>query len=80
MTDFEKIFSGYVSKINAAADSYVSPSMFEGRESSGLDVMLDTMAYSLKNGGKRIRPVLTLEFCRLCGGDYTAAIPLLPCR
>ena len=80
MTDFEKIFSGYVSKINAAADIYVSPSMFEGRESSGLDVMLDAMAYSLKNGGKRIRPVLTLEFCRLCGGDYTTAIPLLPCR
>ncbi|MBQ4604088.1 MAG: polyprenyl synthetase family protein, partial [Clostridia bacterium] len=38
--------------------------------------MRSAMAYSLENGGKRIRPMLTLEFCRLCGGDYMAAIPL----
>lgn len=75
MTDFEKKFSGYVNEINEAADYYVSSSAFEGRNSSGLDVMLDAMAYSLKNGGKRIRPLLTLEFCRVCGGDYKAAIP-----
>jgi len=75
MSDFEKIFSGYVNEINEAADYYVSSSAFEGRKSSGLDVMLDAMAYSLRNGGKRIRPVLTLEFCRVCGGDYKSAIP-----
>lgn len=75
MTDFDKIFSGYVEEINKAADYYVSPLAFKGRESGGLDAMLDAMAYSLSNGGKRIRPVLTLEFCRVCGGDYKAAIP-----
>ena len=75
MTDFEKKFRGYVIEINEAADYYVSSGAFEGRHSSGLDVMLDAMAYSLKNGGKRIRPLLTLEFCRVCGGDYKAAIP-----
>lgn len=33
------------------------------------------MWYSLENGGKRIRPVLTLEFCRVCGGDPERALP-----
>lgn len=75
MIDFEKNFSEYVSFINEAVDEYVSPEKLAGRESDGLDVMLEAMAYSLKNGGKRIRPMLTLEFCRVCGGDYKKAVP-----
>lgn len=75
MTDFNKRFDEYVSLINMAADKYVSESAFSGRESKGLSEMLKAMAYSLKNGGKRIRPMLTLEFCRICGGDYLRAIP-----
>ncbi len=75
MIDFDKKFVEYVSIINKAADEYVSPEKLAGRESSGLDVMLEAMAYSLKNGGKRIRPMLALEFCRACGGDYMNAIP-----
>lgn len=75
MIDFDEKFSGYVREINEAAAYYVSPSAFSGRESAGLDAMLDAMAYSLTNGGKRIRPMLTLEFCRVCGGDYKQAIP-----
>ena len=35
----------------------------------------EAMRYSLLCGGKRIRPVLVLEFCRLCGGDWHKAIP-----
>lgn len=76
MTDFDKRLNGYVDEINRAADYYVSARAFEGRESDGLSVMLDAMAYSLGNGGKRIRPMLALEFCRVCGGDYKAAMPL----
>lgn len=34
------------------------------------------MEYSLLAGGKRLRPILTLECCRLCGGDMEAALPL----
>ena len=75
MNDFNKIFANYVDEINKAAAYYVSAAAFEGRESCGLDVMLDAVSYSLGNGGKRIRPVLTLEFCRICGGDYRDAIP-----
>lgn len=33
------------------------------------------MAYACEGGGKRIRPVLLLEFCRLCGGDPVKALP-----
>jgi len=35
----------------------------------------EAMEYSLLAGGKRIRPVLTLETCRMCGGDVEAALP-----
>ena len=31
--------------------------------------LADAMRYSLLAGGKRIRPTLVLEFCRVCGGD-----------
>lgn len=37
--------------------------------------LFEAMRYSLLAGGKRIRPVLTLEFCRVCGGDWHSAIP-----
>lgn len=37
--------------------------------------VIDAMKYSISAGGKRIRPALTLEFCRLFGGDMDAALP-----
>ena len=37
-------------------------------------VVGDAMKYSVKNGGKRIRPFLTLEFAKACGGDLDAAL------
>ncbi len=46
---------------------------FAGREAYG--AIYDAMNYSLMAGGKRIRPVLTLETCRMCGGDVEAALP-----
>ena len=33
----------------------------------------DAVDYSLEAGGKRIRPVLVLAFCHMCGGDYRKA-------
>ena len=29
----------------------------------------EAMDYSLTAGGKRLRPILMLEFCRMCGGN-----------
>ena len=40
-----------------------------------LALILDAEKYSLFAGGKRIRPFLVLEFCRMFGGDVNAAIP-----
>lgn len=35
----------------------------------------EAMAYACKDGGKRLRPMLVLEFCRLCGGEPALAMP-----
>lgn len=37
--------------------------------------LFNAMRYSLLAGGKRIRPILVLEFCRVCGGDEKTALP-----
>lgn len=38
--------------------------------------LAESMRYSLLAGGKRIRPTLVLEFCRIAGGDVAAALPV----
>ncbi len=38
------------------------------------DRLVEAMRYSLLAGGKRIRPVLTLEFCRACGAEPVQAL------
>ena len=35
----------------------------------------EAMTYSLLAGGKRIRPILVLETCRMCGGNLEQALP-----
>ncbi len=35
--------------------------------------LFDAMRYSLLAGGKRIRPILVFEFCRMCSGDWKHA-------
>ncbi len=42
---------------------------------TGYGAIYDAMNYSLMAGGKRIRPVLALETCRMCGGDVEQALP-----
>ena len=37
--------------------------------------LFESMRYSLNAGGKRIRPILVLEFCRIIGGDCDKALP-----
>lgn len=38
-------------------------------------VLFDAMRYGVLDGGKRVRPFLALEFCRLWGGNDEAVIP-----
>ena len=60
MTDFEynNIFHNDVRKIDNVLLSFL-PDAKEGQYS-----VVEAMKYSLVNGGKRIRPVLTLEFAK----------------
>ncbi|MBQ8083533.1 MAG: polyprenyl synthetase family protein [Clostridia bacterium] len=49
--------------------------LLEGNEKP-VQKLTDAMRYSTMIGGKRIRPVLVLEFCRVCGGDPDHALDL----
>ncbi len=66
--DVKKKLEEYNSKISSALIEHL-PSVNDGQ----IDVVR-AMKYSLSNGGKRLRPVLTLEFCKMCGGDIDAAM------
>lgn len=38
--------------------------------------VIEAARYSLSAGGKRIRPALVMEFCRVCGDDPETALPV----
>lgn len=38
-------------------------------------LLFEAMNYSLLSGGKRLRPIFTLEFCRMCDSDWKVAAP-----
>lgn len=38
--------------------------------------VIDAARYSLSAGGKRLRPALAMEFCRVCGDDPETALPV----
>ena len=59
----------YLGQINAALEQSLSGCGERNRELS------EAMRYSLLAGGKRVRPVLLLKFCRLCGGEPETALP-----
>ncbi len=61
----------YKRKIDAALED-----SFRGAEGMPFEGLTEAMRYSLLAGGKRIRPMLVLEFCRVCGGDVEAAMPV----
>ena len=48
---------------------------YEALEDQPQKLLFDAMEYSLLAGGKRLRPILTLEFCRICGRDWKKAVP-----
>ncbi len=65
----EKTLKNYLVLIEDFLNSSIEKSCYDE------EIVADAMRYSLQNGGKRIRPVLVLEFCRLCGGDVQKALP-----
>ncbi len=60
--------NSYISLVNKRLDELIEDCPF------GEDIVHQAMKYSLSAGGKRIRPVLVLESCRLCGGNIETAI------
>lgn len=49
---------------------------FQTTKNNPLSGLAEAMRYSLLAGGKRIRPMLVLEFCRISGGDIEKALPV----
>ncbi|MBQ5928621.1 MAG: polyprenyl synthetase family protein, partial [Oscillibacter sp.] len=66
---FDQRYGGYLTKIEA----YLSGLFTQDTPWKDL---YDSMRYSILSGGKRIRPVLTLEFARLAGMDWEKAVPI----
>lgn len=66
----EITFENYIKLVEDKLYSYING------EESAQGRVIKAMKYSLSAGGKRIRPVLVLEFCRMCGGDIEKALPI----
>lgn len=60
-------------KMKELTDSFYKKEEFIGNEEYVKDVF-ESFKYSLFAGGKRLRPFLALEFCRLCGADIKKAL------
>ena len=56
----------------AAVEEYLHSLFVEEKPYGRLQ---EAMRYSLLAGGKRVRPVLTLAFCDMLGGDWHGALP-----
>lgn len=78
METFEKQTKTYVDYI----DTFLDKHCFQ-YDSQPQKVLFSSMRYSLLAGGKRIRPILVFEFCKMAGGnwqsavDYAAAIEMI---
>ena len=59
----------WLPKIEAELDRYTAQCGSMHR------ILLEAMRYSLLDAGKRIRPILALEFCRAAGGNPEDAMP-----
>ena len=67
---FSEQMKADVAQIEAALAQYLSRETGEG-----YDRIFEAAKYSALAGGKRLRPVIVLAFCRLCGGEADKAMP-----
>ena len=68
--ELQKTLEQDIALIEPALQRYLS-----GETNEGYDQIFDAAKYAALAGGKRLRPVILLEFCRLCGGDKQQALP-----
>jgi len=66
----KKILSDYISVAEDNLKHYTQDNI----DGTPQESLARAMRYSLEAGGKRIRPVLVMEFCRICGGDIKSAV------
>ena len=66
------VYNARYEEYRLAIESYLDGLFAEKTDWSDL---YESMRYSVLAGGKRIRPVLTLEFARLAGLDWRLALP-----
>lgn len=65
------VFDGYIDLINSELEKYGSSEI----KSCGLQKEIaEAMWYTLSAGGKRVRAVLVMEFCKECGGNVNNAL------
>lgn len=55
-------------------ESYLNYYCFQDNSSLPQHVLFSAMRYSLLAGGKRLRPILVFDFCRMCGGNWKKAV------
>ena len=67
---FSEQMKADIAQIEAALAQYLSRETGEG-----YDRIFEAAKYSALAGGKRLRPVIVLAFCRLCGGEADKAMP-----
>lgn len=67
--DFKAQIEKYCDAVNTELMKYIHEA------NDGQRDVTKAMRYSLSNGGKRLRPIFVLEFCRMCGGDVNKALP-----
>ncbi len=66
-------FNEMMNRYRIAVEAYLESCFCD--EKAPQKTLFEAMRYSLLAGGKRIRPVLVLEFCRICGGAWEKAVP-----
>jgi len=69
MLNFQSKINDYCALIESQLNIYLN------RCDSLKQVLFDAMNYSVGAGGKRIRPIILLEFNRICGGKTEDALP-----
>lgn len=60
---------------HAALANKALATLLPSREDGYDKILREAMAYSVENGGKRLRAHLVMEFCALCGGNREACLP-----
>jgi len=67
--EFKDVLKGKINYIETLLNEHMP------KEEGYQQTVIQAMNYSLKAGGKRLRPILTLESCKIVGGKEADAIP-----